>query len=67
MLQPKTTAYMPFSWMRTLFLLALLITLIQLDIVIVAFAKLSLSRQAAYLLFMGALLASRINDVPLFK
>jgi uncharacterized membrane protein len=61
---------MPFSWLRTLFflfLLALLITLVQLDIVIVAFEKLGLSRQAAYLLFVSGLLGSRINDVPLFR
>lgn len=61
---------MPFSWLRTLsllFLLALLITLVQLGIVIVAFEKLGLSRQAAYFLFMSALLGSRINDLPLFS
>jgi uncharacterized membrane protein len=59
----------PFSWLRTLIFLCLLvffIALVQLDIVTVAFEKLHLSREAAYMLFMSTLIGSLMNQ-PLFS
>lgn len=60
---------MRFSWLRLLFLvvmLAFFIALVQFNIVAIAFEKLNLSRESAYLLFMSALIGSVIN-VPLFS
>lgn len=60
---------MPFPWLRTLFFLCLLaffIGLVQFNIVAVAFEKLVLSRESAYLLFISALGGSLIN-LPLFS
>lgn len=60
---------MPFPGLRMLLLLcalAFLMTLVQLDIVTVAFEKLGLSRDTAYLLLVTTLIGSRIN-VPLFS
>ena len=60
---------MRFSLLRLLFLVILLaffIALVQFNIVAIAFEKLNLSRESAYLLFMSALIGSAIN-VPLFS
>ena len=60
---------MRFSLLRLLFLVILLaffIALVQFNIVAIAFEKLNLSRESAYLLFMSALIGSTIN-VPLFS
>ena len=55
--------------LRTLVFLCLLvffITLVQFNIVAVAFERLNLSRESAYLLFISALFGSMIN-LPLFR
>jgi len=60
---------MPFPGLRMLFLLcalAFLITLVQLNIVTVAFEKLGLSGDTAYLLLASTLVGSLIN-IPLFS
>ena len=60
---------MPFPGLRMLLLLcalAFLITLVQFNIVTVAFEKLGLSRDTAYLLLLGTLAGSLVN-VPLFS
>ena len=60
---------MPGSWLRAFLLLCLLglfVGLVQFDIIAVAFEKLGLSREAAYLLFMSTLTGSLIN-LPLFS
>lgn len=60
---------MPLPGLRMLFLfcaLAFLITLVQLNIVTVAFEKLGLSGDAAYLLLVSTLAGSMIN-IPLFS
>lgn len=60
---------MPFPGLRMLFLLcalAFFITLVQFDIVTVAFEKLGLSRDTAYLLLVSTLVGSLVN-IPLFS
>jgi len=60
---------MPASWLRALLLLGLLglfVGLVQFNVIAVAFEKLGLSREAAYLLFVSTLSGSLIN-LPLFR
>jgi len=60
---------MPSSWLRALLLLGLLglfVALVQYNVIAVAFEKLGLSREAAYLLFVSTLSGSLIN-LPLFR
>jgi uncharacterized membrane protein len=60
---------MPSSWLRALLLigvLGLFVALVQYNVIAVAFAKLGLSREAAYLLFVTTLCGSLIN-LPLFR
>jgi len=60
---------MPSSWLRLLILaltLGFLFSFVQLNIIAIAFEKLGLSPQAAYLLLASTLAGSLIN-VPLFR
>ena len=60
---------MPASWLRAFLLICLLglfVGLVQFNVIAVAFEKLGLSREAAYLLFMSTLTGSLIN-LPLFS
>jgi uncharacterized membrane protein len=65
----KGSWLMPFSPLRLLLLLAALVILIgfiQFGVVSIAFDRLGLSRESAYLLLMGTLIGSMAN-LPLFR